>query len=332
MPPKAPAKGKEKKKLQKLQEQKIKDSNQHVEAGSGFFEKNNFSKAITSFTSAIEINPENIEAYLQRGRAFKELKEFDKAITDFSKAIELDPDNPEGYAGRGNAFECIEDFEKAIEDYTSVIELRPDDDHAYNMRGNARQAKRITGLKLKNAEFASVISDFTKAIEINPNNYFAFNNRGNSYFDRKDFRSAIEDYTQAINIRADYVYSFIRRGIASYESVLHDEKTKLQKASESELIQETILPPIGKNVEEHKKRWEQEFREVEEQERKQKERLQLLMHALSDFTTALTFDENDTQAYNHRARVYEMLGMHDKAHEDRAKVLEVEAKLAKERR
>jgi tetratricopeptide (TPR) repeat protein len=65
-------------------------------------------QAITSFTQAIEVNPENTDAYMQRGRANKELKEYDKAIQDYTTALDLDPEEEAAYAGRGNAYECIQ--------------------------------------------------------------------------------------------------------------------------------------------------------------------------------------------------------------------------------
>ncbi len=67
---------KEKKRLAKLQEQKLKgilpsflssflpESKQQCETAVGFLEKANYAKALPALNSAIEINPENLEAFL----------------------------------------------------------------------------------------------------------------------------------------------------------------------------------------------------------------------------------------------------------------------------
>jgi tetratricopeptide (TPR) repeat protein len=187
-------------------------------------------------------------------------------------------------------------------------------------------------LKLKNAEFASVISDFTKSIELNPYNFYAYNNRGNAYFDRKDFRSAIEDYSQAIQIKVDYTYSYLRRGTASYEFVLYGDKLAQKKLEEEGADEESKKDKFTKDPAECKAQWEQEFKEMEEAERKEKERVQLLNNAIADFKTILTFDPNDIEAYNHRCKVYEMLGDEENVKLDKNKILELEVQLAKDLR
>eukprot|EP00667_Euglena_gracilis_P011050 EG_transcript_11272 len=326
--PKGPS-AKEKKRLQKEHEKRLKESREQVDAGLALFDKGKYAPAITSFAAAIELNPDNAEAYLHRGRAQKELKEYDKAIADFSKALELNPEEPAAFSARGGAYECIQDYDRAIEDYSNVIELVPDNDHAYNMRGNARQARRLPGLKLKNAEFASVLSDFTKAIELNPNNYYAYNNRGNAYFDRKDFRSAMEDHGQAIQIKADYAYSYLRRGIAACEAVLYDEKLAKQPREEGDEEEEdSKKAKAPRDPSECTAQWEQEFRAMEEAEQRAKERERLLESAVADLRMVLTFDDSDIEAYTLRAKVYDMLGKEAEAKADRNKILELEVKAA----
>jgi tetratricopeptide (TPR) repeat protein len=331
---------KEKKKFAKIQEQKNKESKAHLETGMGFMEKANYAKAIPAFTTSIEVNPENVEAYFQQGKAYKEQKEYDKAIADFSKTIELAPNHAEAYSLRGNCYDVTEQYDLAIQDFTGVIELFPDDDHAYNMRGNARQAKRIPGLKLKNAEFAAVISDFTCALDLNPNNYYTYCNRASAYFDRQEFRSAIADYTSAIQIKVDYVYAYLRRGVACYQCVLHEEKLGVLKEEEAKLReleaakasgQPTSNPntALNKKSEDLMAFWEKEFKEIIAKEKKDRERMQLLQNAINDFTIVLSFDDQDPQAYLHRIKVYEMLGMTDKARDDRNKMIEIEVKQKK---
>ena len=98
---------KELKRLAKLKEQAQKESRAHVETGVGFADKAKWQQAIQSYTQAIEVDPENTDAYLQRGRAEKEVKEYDKSISDYSQVLELDPTESSAFSGRGTAYECI---------------------------------------------------------------------------------------------------------------------------------------------------------------------------------------------------------------------------------
>ena len=52
---------------------------------------------IKSFDNAIEINPNDAEAYFNRGNAKKAFLDHQGAILDFDKAIEINPDNEEFY-------------------------------------------------------------------------------------------------------------------------------------------------------------------------------------------------------------------------------------------
>lgn len=51
-----------------------------------------FEAAITDFEKAIEIDPEDAEAYYSRGLAKEALGQTEKAEADFEKAKDLDPD------------------------------------------------------------------------------------------------------------------------------------------------------------------------------------------------------------------------------------------------
>ena len=116
---------------------------------------------------------------------------------------------------------------------------------------------------------------------------------------------ALKSHTalQAIQIKVDYTYSYLRRGTASYEFVLYGDKLAQKKLEEEGADEESKKDKFTKDPAECKAQWEQEFKEMEEAERKEKERVQLLNNAIADFKTILTFDPNDIEAYNHRCKV-----------------------------
>ena len=66
------------------------------------------------------------------------LKDYNGAISDFTKAIELNPDDADAYYNRGLAKSNLEDYYGAISDYNKAIELNPNDALSYNNRGVAK--------------------------------------------------------------------------------------------------------------------------------------------------------------------------------------------------
>jgi len=326
MAPKDPrsgkGKGREGRSSHTPEEQKA-DVLQLLTAGQTFLDKGKPQQAITAFTHAIEADPHSATAHLQRAQAYKDLKQYDKAIADYSAVLDWDPDDVLAYAARGHALECIQEYDQALADYTSVLERTPDDDHAYNMRGHARQARRLPGLRLKNAEFASVLSDLTRAIELNPDNFFAFGNRGNAYFDHQDYASAIEDYSQALLIKVDYQYAYLRRGIARYHRALQLNPTPPPDPDTwSSCAADPDTPTV--TTTEGPDKWERELEAAEAMELVVQERQRLLEDALVDFRMALTFDDTDAIAYTYRAKVYTLLGRLAEAKADASKAAELE--------
>ena len=85
-----------------------------------------YNDAITHYTAAIALNPENAGVYSNRGAAYAGKSDFDAAIADFNKAIALDPENAQLYSNRGNAYRNIGDFAAAIADYNKAIALDPE--------------------------------------------------------------------------------------------------------------------------------------------------------------------------------------------------------------
>ena len=61
------------------------------------------------------------------------------AISDYDKAIQLKPDDADAYNDRGNAKSALGQHFAAISDYDKAIQLKPDDAHAYYARGVCKE-------------------------------------------------------------------------------------------------------------------------------------------------------------------------------------------------
>lgn len=102
-------------------------------------ELKDYKGALADYTKAIQLEPNNYDAYLGRGKAERLLKDYNNSIKDYTKAIELNPNNYMGYAGRGISKFELKDYVDSIDDCTKAIEINPNDGWVYLYRSNSKK-------------------------------------------------------------------------------------------------------------------------------------------------------------------------------------------------
>ncbi len=113
-----------------------KDAEKHNNRGYAYLMSRDYSKAISDFDRAIELNPRYAQVYRNRGLAYSGLGDYNRAISDYNTAIELNPKYLWTYYNyRGLAYFGLEDCPMAISDYTKAIEFNPAYASAYRNRG-----------------------------------------------------------------------------------------------------------------------------------------------------------------------------------------------------
>ena len=90
-------------------------------------EKGDYYGAISDYTKAIEINPQNAKAYYNRGFSKSNLKDYYGAISDYTKAIEINPKLIDAYFNRSMDKEKIGDIKGACFDAKKVVSLGDED-------------------------------------------------------------------------------------------------------------------------------------------------------------------------------------------------------------
>ena len=167
--------------------------------------KNYFTKAIESYSKAIDLDVNDKDVYRRRGLTYLSIGDYPKAIDDFTKAIELGANDKDIYDMCGFAYLRIKDFAKAMEDFTKAIDLGANDKDVYFKRGLA-----YFGM----ANYRKAISDCTKAIELGGNDKGIYIIRGSAYKHIKNYQKVIEDLTKAINLGAENKNVYDMRGLA----------------------------------------------------------------------------------------------------------------------
>jgi len=112
---------------------------------------------ITESNTAIQNNPNDVEAYYKRAGAYVLEKDYDSAFEDLSRAIELNPDYTPAITKRGVIYGIKEEFDLAMKDLNRAIELDPSYPPAYLNRG-------ICHYEMGNIDLA--LQDLNKVLEI----------------------------------------------------------------------------------------------------------------------------------------------------------------------
>lgn len=104
------------------------DSLVYLERGQVFLEMNQYGAAEADFLRALELDlPDSDlrDAYVGLGDAHRNLGALEAAISDYSIAIRMDPDNWSPYYWRGVSLVGLQRFPAALDDFSRVIAQRP---------------------------------------------------------------------------------------------------------------------------------------------------------------------------------------------------------------
>jgi tetratricopeptide (TPR) repeat protein len=88
--------------------------------------------AIPYFTSLIERNPKDWDAYLRRAESEHALNQREAAVADYTRAIELHPDEPFLFLRRGRSFRTMKACPQAAGDFEKAAKLKPTWAELYN--------------------------------------------------------------------------------------------------------------------------------------------------------------------------------------------------------
>jgi len=165
----------------------------HYKRGEDLRNEGNFTDAVKEYTSAIQIDPDFIDAYLYRGISYKYTVGWSHSIPDFNHVIQIDSKNINAFLERGKATNNISDF-------NHVLSLDPNNAEAYIERA------KCYGLA---GDSSRQLADANKAIQIDPTNIWGYHIRGHYYqFRAKNYSKAIDDYSMMTLIAPDKYYGY----------------------------------------------------------------------------------------------------------------------------
>ncbi len=198
----------------------------HVELGMDYHDQGELAQAVAEFEKAVELDPNDAEAYRNLGTAYGEQGKWDDSAAAYEQAIEVNPDFGEAYADMAGAYFYIGKLAEATAAGEKGIELAPDYATAYNNLGI------IYGSQ---GQIDAALALFEQAIELDPNDANAHYNLGFSYENMEQLDEAIAAYQEAVRVNPNYVDAYENMGTVyarqgQFEQAIVQFETFLQLA------------------------------------------------------------------------------------------------------
>ena len=90
--------------------------------------------AVINFNRALQLDPDNADAYYNRARVYFAMQDLDAALDDLTAALEIEKDAAQLYFLRGQVYLMAEETEKGIADIERTVELADNEELAANAK------------------------------------------------------------------------------------------------------------------------------------------------------------------------------------------------------
>lgn len=141
-----------------------------IELGQKYLTEMNYTEAVASFTEAIRLDPDNIQAYMGRAEAYMALGEYDKALADYRFISGMTEDMPYtralSYIGQAEVYEKMEQPARAVSDYglAKALLKASDAGKAENVSEEDVSAKLVQVLYV-HAALCETLKNYNTALE-----------------------------------------------------------------------------------------------------------------------------------------------------------------------
>jgi len=165
-------------------------------------------KAVDLFTSSIQVNKNNPNAYFNRGSIYGKSGQLQLAVSDFDEAIKWAPGYSKAYINRAIAKAMLQDYKGSLADLNKVLE-KGKNEEAYFNRGI---------LKNELKEFTQAISDFQETIKLNASCSKCYYSLGLACYSNRNFSEAVNSFSTCIALKPSSEYVYYYRAL-SYKEV-----------------------------------------------------------------------------------------------------------------
>jgi len=197
---------------------------QETRLKAAYTKEDNLIQQETSFKKALELNPQNDQAYTGLGWLYINQGKLIEAEQAFKKALELNPSSDQAFVGLGLLYLRQGKFIEAEQAFKKALELNPQNEWA---------DVKLGWLYLSQVKHAEAEQAFKKALELNPRNDWAdvglgwlYNSQGKLIEAEQAFKKALE-----LNPQNDLAYTGLGR-IYNSQGKLIEAEQAFKKALE----------------------------------------------------------------------------------------------------
>lgn len=177
--------------------------------------------SINEYSSKIESNDKDADAYFGRGMDFMLVQDFTEALADFDRAIELNPSFAIAYFNRAvvrykqleytMSNQSTEDL--GLNDASSMtLNLYAGNKNSAD-RQSTRSTRQSTTDNKRAYQHEMIVHDYDVVLQLNPDFVYAYFNRANLRCAQRDYRAAILDYNEAIKRDPEFAEAYFNRGL-----------------------------------------------------------------------------------------------------------------------
>lgn len=167
--------------------QTLPTSSEYLLRGDGYFKDGNAPKALQAYNRAIELNPENLEAYSSRGTVHFFSGNYDLAEADFIKVLQANPYHVDTYTAYATTLAVKGDFQHALQVLNTAERLQPAKPEILFSRA---------GVYFMLGRYKEALRDYTAVLSVRPaaDVYYA---RANVYLKMGEKDLATRDFNTA---------------------------------------------------------------------------------------------------------------------------------------
>jgi len=153
--------------------------------------KSDYAGAQAALDSAVRIDPDYAQAYVERAEVFVLRGQREPAIKDLDRAIALDPKNSVALLERSQIYSSLGDADRALADANRAIQLDPSSQSAYAVRAE---------IYAESGTWDRARQDAAAAIRLDPKSTIGYLSRSHIYELTGDFEHAFDDADQAVRL------------------------------------------------------------------------------------------------------------------------------------
>lgn len=240
---------------------------------------------IADMNSMLELEPKNVEEFIQKGTVLTITESYEEAIECFDKALELNPNNISALISKGHTYEIIEDMEKAREIYEIVMNTEVDDIYDLMSKGYIFET---------HDRYEDALKTYEKALEKDKKNCNILFLKGSCLIPLERYLDAIESLEEAINLYETQAMNTIFELPSAY----HNIGICMDKLGKQDVALEAFNTSLKLNSEYFPSYYEVGL--IQEDKKNYEE-------ALKNYNTFLQFDQENEEVIKAKERVEKLL-------------------------